>query len=202
MKLLPRIGLLAFFILLADVIQASPITVRFSGVIDAVSDPGGIYANDIRDGDGYTATFIFDPTTPDGLPNDSRRGFYRALSSTIVVGLVTFTGTADENRLLITDDPSWDWLILGCRATSSPDIGFANLEATFIDRTATVFSSDALPLPAAAPPLSAFQQVSFKGGSEGNASKFAGTIDSFEISPEPSTLCLLLLGIAMARRRA
>jgi len=188
--------------LVAGVAQAELITFKFSGVIDSVADPAGIYENRIQNGSPYAATFVFDSATPDGLPTDSQRGFYRALSSTIVVGLVTFTGTDDDDGLGITDDPSWDWLALGCRATSSPDIGFASLEATFIDRTATVFSSDALPLPSTAPPLNAFQQVLFKGVSWANGSKFAGMITTFEVTPEPGTLWLLLLGVALARRRA
>lgn len=181
--------------------QAATITLRWTGVVNGVYDPVGVFGGKIQNGDRCVADFAFDAAAPDLIPDDARRGAYRGLSATIQLGSVAFTGLDDATDLLIVNDASGDALTLSCQVAGSPDIGLAYLEARLMDWGALAFAGDALILPGTLPPLSAFQEVFFRGSGPGGMSKFAGSIDSLEITPESSALWPLLLGATMAWRR-
>ncbi len=200
MQFVNCIGIAAFLALSSGITEAMPITFEFSGVINAVYDPDR-YGDNIEVGDTYSATFTIDSAAPNQDHSNPNGGLYFPISATLSVGQVVFAGVqSDRQGLHVQAQASPALISLWSECSSSPDVGFLILGGTLRDWTGTALSSPAIPLPGSAPPLSAFQQAYFEGTDPlTKRVQFRGTVTSFEVTPEPSALSLMLLGSAALR---
>jgi len=187
---------------LAGTVQAGPVTFEFAGEINFVRDDDNLLGGDVTVGTPFSGLYTFESTTPDADPDETRRGLYND-AITFVSGEVAgiaFAGPDGPRGLVeVLDFPNTSFDAFGVFA----DVAFLgasfDLSLDLLDRSGTVFQSDALPT--IAPDVSLFDLATFSilDGSETIPLSISGEITTHV--PEPSTLALLGTGLLIALKR-
>ncbi len=181
-----------------------PVTYHYAGQVDSDdADRGWI---------SFTGSLTFDSTSLDAIADPSTAA-YAASGSPFGMSVEFDDGTSDSlsasiNLLVSNDLGGWDWL--GALAQNAA--ATKSLSLTLIDFSATVFASDALPLPPGGLTLADFGSAQFSY--ETSAGMLQGHLDSFACVdgcgavpsvPEAQTWLLMFAGLlavgAHARRR-
>jgi len=182
--------------------SADLITFSFSGVVDTafatITLPGG----PIFDGDSISGLLTFDSLTPDQAPADPSTGVYALSDFQLTIGTNVFTLSASPPPPTLTienDVAGSDSMTITAVVTD----GVHDIDAllSYSDPTASVFSSDALPLTTPAFPPGSLTLEFF--GIEGELF-VEGTISAPTVIPSPTAGVLAVIGlvsIAAARRR-
>lgn len=185
--------------------QAAPVTYHYGGLVDSDdADRGWI---------SFTGSFTFDSSSPDAIADVSTAA-YATSGAPFGMSVLFDDGTSDSlsdsvNMLVSNNLGGWDWL--GALAQNA--VGTKSLGLSFIDFSAALFASDALPLPPGGLTLADFGSAQFTYESGGGM--LQGHLDSFACVdgcstvpsvPEPETWLLMFVGLLamgmQARRRS
>jgi len=218
---------------------ATPVTVTYSGTVDrmtyadctalnpsnsctawtftAVSTSDFANGKTIAQGDAFSGSFTYDPSTPlgpFGISSDGHQASYlRAVTSApLTIGAAVLPSSAlpiavSGGSVAVVDGRNgWDGFAL-LQSYSGPTF-FANTGLFLWDTSGALFSGFAVPT-AVAPAL--IDQTNFNVGflrrSDGDQLQVWGNVIAFSFSsavPEPSTTTLLVAGVALlwaGRRR-
>lgn len=181
---------------------ADLITFSFSGVVDAafatITLPGG----PISDGDPISGLLSFDSLAPDQMPADPSTGVYALSDFQLTIGSNTFTLSASPPPPTLTienDVAGSDSMTVLAVVTD----GLRDIDASlqYSDPTASVFTSDALPLttPAFLPGTLTLEFFSIEG-----ELFVEGTVSRPTVIPSPTAGALGVIGLvslASLRRR-
>lgn len=183
---------------------AAPITFTYTGEVTGVRDDGPYLDGSITVGTPFWGTYTFESSTPDDYPNDPRARYTfpasQALVMTLRIGSYDLLAPLD---FIFVDNAQKD----GYRVQSSPfplGVKLADLNFSYIDLSAGVFDSDALPTEP--PDISRFNNFggfTFASVDQvGDSFAVGGEITS--ITPEPQTAILGILGLccSLLRRKA
>jgi len=177
---------------------AVPITFEFGGVVDSVSDPHSVLHGEITPESSFSGSFTFDSTPPDSEPDDPELGLYESSSATshVQIGSLLITApTGAPHTITVFDGPS-DRLSMSNNGYEAGGFQILELGVSPLDRSATVFSSDALPT--TAPEPVAFDLARFHlaaGPSAFEDFDVLGTVTYF--TPEPGALVLFVTAMAL-----
>ncbi|MFA6426723.1 MAG: hypothetical protein WCW64_11170 [Phycisphaerae bacterium] len=207
------LGALVILLCCGGLAQAVPITIQITGNITSVGGYTEAIPSTIHAGVTFTGIYTYDSATPDS-DSSVHRGVYQRNSPygiSIVVGgyeFKTAPNHVNQFKMLITNDDPVNgvhdyYTVLGYQNISIPSIGF---EVEYIswklgDSTHSVLSSDALP--ATVPVLTDWNSNVLKiGGLYGpNLSGLSiyGTVT--QVTPEPLTGILMIMGMLFVRRK-
>ena len=196
---------LAVFLADAPPTLAGLVTWEFTAEVGRVNDPTGVLGGAVAVGSSLTGSFTFDPTTADAEPDNPYSAFYMGALTEVsgMVGDLPFVGPGpSRNYIVVLDDhPVSDSDQYGVRADIQL-VGLApNFELHLFDATATLFTSDSLPV--IPPDISGVDSATFAIFLESDTTPFGmgGVITS--LVPEPTTSGLLVAGafILVARQR-
>jgi hypothetical protein len=180
---------------------------RYEGTFTTV--PLDYQADGLKVGDDLFGFLLVDTTANDAFPDDSVRGQYNLVNSSVCVPVLTscwtFAGPSTTHLMTVLNDdpqdPPFDFfeafmrdVALDSAADPSRLFFFNGPAAT------TLFPSDALPL--TPPPVAAFQFLSFAYTDFSKPNSASGMITEIRRVPEPGTILLLGLAIVCMRRRA
>ncbi len=207
---------MTLFVLLFHIqAEAEPIRFSFAGTLHTVNDTGSALPDDITVGAPFSGHTLYDPDMAKDLEKSPLAGEYLLeMSYTINLG----EHTLEVQRTLVNvidnqplDDPPGvrdAFLILNAETTTLGNLNIANMAVLLKDLTASVFDSDALPLPSDGVTIDDFtegERSFVLNGSGPPVTPFTvvGTIDSiaFDVVPEPATFVLVLAGSLFAGRR-
>lgn len=166
-------------------LHAEAMTFEFSGMVINVSEAAHSFGG-LNLSDSFLAKFVFETTSSDMLPADSANGRYGAISTSLTIPHLNITQSGGV--LDVTDGIEFDSLTF---ASSGSDY---QLRAVFSGMP-TAISSDAMP--AAFPPMNNTHVLNVFAAS---GDKFAGTITSAVVTPEPTVLAMMLGGLLCIRR--
>ena len=189
---------------------AAPVTYSYSGQVDSDDAERGWLS--------FSGSFTFSSTASDVIADPSTAAYAMA-SAPYGMSVVFNDGStevlSDSFNVLVSNDlGGWDWFgTLAQNAAATTSLGF-----TLLDFSATVFASDALPLPTGGLTLANFGYGQFVY--ESNVGYLQGHLDSLACTagcttlpdvppvpavPEPETGALMLVGLvaigAHLRRR-
>lgn len=186
----------------ASAAQALPITFHFTGVIDDVIDPGGVWDGRLQSGGLFRGSYTFDSETPPRVV-DPGSALYDLVSVTALAGSETISTVGTEAHPYISiEDRSFD-----AYGLSSSIYDYGRFERVMIglrlnDPTGQTFSDTSLPQ--APPDLDLFSEHSFL--LTGSDQSFQGlTVRGTLVSlvPEPGALAFVVLGARiMCRHKA
>lgn len=178
--------LLGAFLIAAPAIGET-IEYRFTGAVIDVFEGSDSFGG-LQVGNPFVASFVFDTTSPDLLPADPANGRYNAISAFFQVP--NRTSNQLGGALDVSDGAAFDTL-------DFDTIGSSFEIRAFFTGDPTALSNDSMPDPF--PPMNGTHvlNVFAKPGPD----KFAGTITSATIVPEPEALSLLAFGALAIRRR-
>jgi hypothetical protein len=195
-------GILAFLLLTSGVSQGAPFAYQFTGVIERVRDPSTVLDSSVQPGTTFSGEFKFDSDAEDLDPRPDF-GDYRGPQFSLALSMGSYYGSSENGRgAAYVSNNSFAGDVLTVAADGPFSIGgnliVTGLGGNLIDDTGTVFSSDVLPT---GPILfSSFQSSPvFVKGTDGDglgSFELLGTLTSFAVIPEPSTLSLILLAVA------
>jgi len=189
--------------------QAELITINLSATVNYVEDIGNKLEGKINVGSTITGYYTYDSTTLDSSPSDPTQGNYWYYSSPagifLTVGGFNFGTNPDNVNFLVSigNNASGQDNYLVRSYNNSPLSNGAlvgNIDWQLDDHTATVFSSDVLPV--TEPVLDQWQTnvLSIYGG---GADDFFidADVTSVQLVPEPATFLLLTAGVLILKRR-
>ena len=177
---------------------ATQVTYSYSGVVD--DDPA------TRGWVSFSGSFSFDSTASDGIADPSTAAYAMAgppYGMSVVFNDGSNDALSDIFNVLVSDNlGGWDWFgVLAQNASATQSLGF-----TLLDFTASLFSSDALPLPPGGLTLANFGSAQFVY--ETTAGYLQGHLDALTCTsgcnavardlPEPATGALVLSGLLAA----
>ena len=212
----------------ADRASASLVTLNFSGTITTLNDVGNSFGGQVKLGDAFTGSLVYDTATNDSNsdPNVGNYLYANRFTNTPFVaplGMIIHVGGA-------TIQPNYGYLatvdvynnqlspVLGVSGDGIQAIQVTSFDGTTVvpvsqtvlalfDRSQSVFSSDVLPISLSTSSFSeGIIQVVVSGGTSGSNSVVAleGTIN-LQAVPEPGSVALLAVAgpgmLAYARRR-
>ena len=203
------IALLFVLVFCAAESRAELITINLSATVNYVEDIGNKLGGKINVGSTITGSYTYESTTPDSSPSDPTQGNYWYYSSPagifLTVGGFNFGTNPDYVNFLVSigNNASGQDNYLVRSYNNSPLSNGAlvgNIDWQLDDHTATVFSSDVLPV--TKPVLDQWQTnvLSIYGG---GADDFFidADVTSVEIVPEPATILFLTMGALILKRR-
>ena len=176
--------------------HAGPITFNFMGTVSQV--PIDDLGTGIQSGDSITGSFTFDSNAIDGIPDSTSASYTSTgaaygLSADIGAGPVMFLISGSLNIGILNTFID--------QYTVSASSSLLTVDLLFEDDSATVFSSDGLPL--SPPPLAGFGQRQFhldQTDLAGDETQVDGTITFLtcdacgaQAAPEPSTAGALFI---------
>ena len=185
-----------------SVVHAGFVTWEFAGEITRVDDPGGLVADLVTIGSTFSASYTFDPRTPDASPSDPEFGNYvdALVAFAGQVGDINLAGLGSYNRLTVLDNflEKLDDYRLDIDAITIPVFGQPGfLDVWFTDKSAMALASDLLPVVPL--DLSMYEHTEFNLRTLDFDVVIRGTITS--LTPEPSTLAFLVVGAMFVTRR-
>lgn len=175
-----------------------------AGEITSIDDPGGIVGN-LSIESPFSATYTFDPDSPDTLSSNPWIAWYRGAVVDFggQVGDIDFLGLGSDNYIQVIDDlpvkPFLDQYVVRINELAIAGvelIGF--LDVWFTDNSGTMFTSDLLPVDPF--DLGGLDFARFEIRVPFEDLYIRGTVTS--LTPEPSTLALLLVGALFVTRRS
>jgi len=206
-------------LLLPAIVDASPITFGFTGVVsqDPLLDPNDPFGGTIAFGTLFSGSYVFESTTPDG-DLSANGGSYTSAGGTlsVTIGGNAFSASDFLNIGMGNNFVGSDFYTVFARNTSGADP--FDLSLTFQDLQGLVFGGALLPTDA--PSFAAFELATlfFTGTVGGNQVQIDGQLTSLTcvagcvpgggtgtpVVPEPATFALLSAGLAALylRRRA
>lgn len=206
-------------LLLPAIVDASPITFGFTGVVsqDPLLDPVDPFGGSIAFGTLFSGSYVFESTTPDG-DLSANGGSYTSAGGmlSITIGGNAFIASDLLNIGVGNNFSGSDFYTVFAQNTSGADP--FDLSLTLQDLNATVFGGALLPTNA--PSFAAFELATlfFTGTIAGNQVQIDGQLTSLTctagcvpgggtgtpVVPEPTTFALLSAGLAAIywRRRA
>jgi hypothetical protein len=199
-------------------VSATTVTVQITGTWDSVTDTASVTDGSVTGGTSFTATLVFDDSTPDADGTVNVGDYTLAAAATsldLSTGSYTFSLLASSSISLGIDDNvggqdafgffteffSTTGLLSGGATTG---YGFAN--PSFFDSSETAHTSDDLtdlPWDASLYDLTNFYfLIEVDGVGSGEFIELSGEVDGLQVLPEPSLLLLLALsGGMLAVRR-
>jgi len=200
--------------LLASNIQASLVTVGFTGVVKKIIDLDNLLDDSVFVGQTITGSYIYDTTATLVISSPvSRVGYYyyTSIPNVMVVNVGNYTFQTDPSNV-----DTFVSIINDAEGNGSDEFGFFSnknlpisdnlildrMYCDFYDPTGTAFSS--LELPATVPVLTDWQRCSctINGGTDETfKTQFILHLTITEIVPEPMSLSLLGLGGLLLIRR-
>ena len=193
---------------------AEPVRFSFAGHLEFI-DPQHRLPDDIVDGAPFSGFAIYDSAAAvDEDAGSPMSGFYQFdLGYQVTIGKHTVSiprhgiAVADnrpvETPLRIRDT----FLVANGENATLADIQLTNIAVSLDDSTATVFDSDALPLPPDGVTIGDFDEdqrrFTFNGIGLNGPFAARGFVESiaFDVVPEPATALLLLAGLCIVGRR-
>lgn len=166
---------------------AVPILFEFSGTVSDVSENDGSFGG-LNPGDPFSAEFLLDDGSPDLFPEDPAHGRYSIVGASVEIP--NMIATQPGGVLDVSNDATFDSLVL-----DSIGVDF-QIRGVFTGEP-TAMSSDAISTEFPPMNITHVLNVFAMTGSD----KFAGTITSAVITPEPSLLGLMVVGLLSVRRR-
>jgi len=210
-----RILVTAFFICISgffvSTANAEPVTISLSATVNYVDDPAGALESKINVGSIITGYYTYESTTPDSRPSEPSIAEYWHNASpsgiSLTVGGFNFRTNPDNVNFLVSITNNYsdqDNYLLRSYNNSPLSNGtlVGHISWQLDDLTATVFSSDALPV--TAPILSQWQfnHLRMDGDAIGGGTYLVdAAVTSVQLVPEPGTLLLLTLGSFLLRKR-
>lgn len=184
--------------LAAPFAEAGLVTWRFSGEITSVIDAEGLVSDLLSVGSRFSGEYTFESNALDALADSPGLGSYPDAVSAIsgLIGELTFVGDSDFNAsIAIINQPLGLGLDGYGLSVTNLSLGIpgdsASLFLNLGDTTGAAISSDALfETP---PDLSLFDSATFVLTTTSERVAIRGNLTS--ITPEPTTLSLLALGI-------
>ena len=196
-------ALLTTVILAVSGVQAIavPVTFQFSGQVTGVIDFGGVLGGAVTVGQTFQGSYTYESTLPDTNMNpdpDSSIGYYASPASVMHVSIGSLdVWSGIHNAILVYNLPTGDRLRLQSWGFDSAGLQGVHMGVDLSDDSASVLTSDALPLPV--PPISGFTTARFFLEGEQSDQNWYGF--NGVIVPEPGSLLLALLGSLPAGRR-
>jgi len=201
------IAILALTFIAAHV-HGAIITWEFAGEVTVVDDPQGTLGGRVQVGDPLAGTYTFDSTMPDAWPYEDptyARYYSGASGIAVSIGNLMVNGPAPNCFMTVVNRDDEDRLTVFGGGFESNEIRIAEFAIGFRDLTASVFSSEALPL--VPPDLNDFSIHAFSlQGSAPDSSctvqfQFGGTISSFTPEPLSAAGWIILFAYFIKRQR-
>jgi len=177
---------------------------EFTGVVNSFSDPSGVLDGSIHTGTEFSGRFTFDSDALD-LNSDPAIGEYGgpAFSMTLTLGSYSWFSGLGNGDVRVALGDFYDDMMLGTRPF--PVGGGMHIFSMVVgfSHRGRIFASDALPL------MDPFPVSSFQGGLgvkgenvlEYTYFEFGGSMTSFTVVPEPTSMLFLAMGFGLLRRR-
>jgi hypothetical protein len=194
---------------LPRVAAASPVTVLMTGLWTKVDDVYGFLGGAVLSGTGFSATLVYNNAALDSNPSPLYGNYVFApaqFSFTLSTGGFLFSHVAaGVNGIDVGNVVSGDgvgvWAETFSVSPSLPPLGLAYANPSLDDPTATALSSDALTgVPWSVGAWSTSAMTFFADIADDNPLTYfnlEGDITGFTAVPEPATLGLLSLGLAL-----
>lgn len=178
--------------------RAELLEYQFSGQIDWVADEDNMLGDAVQPGDPFSGSYVFDPDSPDLLPDDPNNGWYVSPDAAMAVALgdLTFSAPGTHSLIEVIDYNEFDQLELSAADFTWSGLSISYMRVLLNDHSGQAFVSDGLPI-APPPDLMAFDERYFSISSHpspGTFFKLGGTVQSFIVVPEAATGVLLAIG--------